>query len=171
MQWPSITGSWRYLQVDTQPGLWDTRPGRGSLPGTLAERLVRILEGFASSPANCKFAVWQGFSNLVPRLASAPQFELRPLSGLGMVLFTGDLSLATKSLAAEPWRQLANLWWPQDRSWFVYTDVDGFDTFVGGNEALAAALLGRSGLEAYRVGLDHSLAWGSDPINPAPPHG
>ncbi len=98
MQWPSITGSWRYLQVDTQPGLWDTRPGRGSLPGTLAERLVRTLEGFASSPANCKFAVWQGFNNLVPRLASAPQFELRPLSGLGMVLFTGDLSLATKSL-------------------------------------------------------------------------
>jgi hypothetical protein len=133
----------------------------------LAARLVGALEGFTSSPAECNFAVWKGFP-LLPQVASASWFELGRRRGYGMKVFVGELSLGTANLAPEPWRTLANSWWPQDLSWFVYTGYDFAETFVGGSEALAQALLDDPGLEAYRVGLGHCLLWDRDPLNPAP---
>src|SRR4030081_3877277 len=31
MEWISITGSWRFLQDDSQPGIWDQAPREGTL--------------------------------------------------------------------------------------------------------------------------------------------
>lgn len=53
-------------------------------------------------------------------------------------------------------RELADLWWPADRAWFVYGDVDLTFTYVGGSAALVDGLLVTTELEAVRV----------DPTNP-----
>lgn len=49
--------------------------------------------------------------------------------------------------------QAPDLWWPEDRSWFVATDTDLDWTYVGGSEALVndviAAFLGRSELAQW----------------------
>lgn len=52
--------------------------------------------------------------------------------------------------------QNPDLWWPDDRSWFVATDVDFWSLYVGGSSAFAADLLDTlpAGIRAQPVSLD-----------------
>lgn len=87
----------------------------------LVTRLIRILNSQTSTPERCWFAVWTGFALAkslqgLPRLviphreyyvAQGPiEDALRGLHGPGLVY------------------QSPNMWWPEDRSWFVSTEVD-----------------------------------------------
>ncbi|MHA7134667.1 hypothetical protein [Oerskovia turbata] len=47
--------------------------------------------------------------------------------------------------------QSPTLWWPEDRSWFVCTELDTIATDLGGSEELVEALLAVPGLGASRV--------------------
>ena len=49
------------------------------------------------------------------------------------------------------------LWWPDDRSWFVHTEIDASSTYVGGSEALVSRLVDEQILESFEVSED-SLA-------------
>ncbi|MEU4835005.1 hypothetical protein [Streptosporangium sp. NPDC023615] len=170
MQWPSITGSWRFLREDGQPGIWDDLPAVGSLPMRQAARLVHLLSAYTTTPERCWFAVWEGFGDLgLPVGSGIARVEMPARS---MLLLTGPLRAATTSLAATPWcDQRAGLWWPHDRAWCVATDVDLMTTYVGGGEACVAALVADEELEAMEVGSDQRLTWDSDPANPVPPTG
>ncbi|WP_326645418.1 hypothetical protein OG884_13085 [Streptosporangium sp. NBC_01755] len=168
MQWPSITGSWRFVSSDDQPGLWDNPPQEGSLPVRQAARLARILTAYTATPEQCWFAVWEGFGGLglpvedeeIPRV----EMPARP-----MLLLSGPLSAATTSFSATSWLdQRAGLWWPQDRTWCVATDVDLMTTYVGGTDECVATLVADEELEAMKVGADHRLAWDGDSLNPPP---
>jgi len=44
-----------------------------------------------------------------------------------------------------------NAWWPEDRSWFTSTDVDGDDTVVAGSAAAVADVLAHPDLDAVAV--------------------
>jgi hypothetical protein len=44
--------------------------------------------------------------------------------------------------------QSPNLWWPDDRSWCVATEVDFSWTYVGGSHALIERVLADPALEA-----------------------
>ena len=50
--------------------------------------------------------------------------------------------------------QTPQLWWPDDRRWFVSTEIDGFSTYVGAGSDLAAALLSSSEIETIEVPID-----------------
>jgi hypothetical protein len=64
------------------------------------------------------------------------------------VLFTGPLS-AIPSLvdAGEGPYAIPNNFWPEDRSWFVYTDYDNWATKVSGSESLIGLLRSAPDLE------------------------
>ena len=64
------------------------------------------------------------------------------------MLSRGPVERAAANFAEEPPEQSANLWWPDDRAWFVATDVDLMTTYVGGSAACIADLLAADGLEA-----------------------
>ena len=49
---------------------------------------------------------------------------------------------------------LPNLVWPEDRSWFLNSDVDSIATIVGGSEATIAEIVGAPDLEASAVRFD-----------------
>ncbi|HEX6236368.1 MAG TPA: hypothetical protein VFZ68_04190 [Acidimicrobiales bacterium] len=83
------------------------------------------------------------------------------------LLFRGPAA-AVRSAAADggvpfPWRAAAdpegvgagldgpNLWWADDRAWVVASEIDLAWTYVGGSEALAAALLADDRFRASRV--------------------
>ena len=40
-----------------------------------------------------------------------------------------------------------NFWWPEDRAWFVSTEIDGYSTYIGGSTNLVDRLLGDPNLE------------------------
>jgi hypothetical protein len=65
------------------------------------------------------------------------------------------------------WWQSPNIWWPEDRAWCVASEVDGYDTFVGGSRACIQAVLDSEGLEALPIAPDAEFG-PVDPMNPAP---
>jgi hypothetical protein len=165
MEWVSITGSWRYQHGESQPGLWDREPAEGSLPARQAALLASVLEQHTSTPERCWFAVWDGFGGRYAfRAEGVPTIELphRP-----MFLLSGPLSAAATTLV-EFGHQSASLWWPDDRSWCVATDVDLMSTYLGGAEAAIDALVAVQDLEAMRVSVGQGLTYDTDTLNPAP---
>ncbi|GAA4975460.1 hypothetical protein [Kineococcus glutinatus] len=165
MEWIGITGSWRYLHGDTQPGVWDTEPEEGSLPAAQAAALVQVLARFTATPRECFYAVWNGFgASAVPPAARTVQ-----MPGREMLLLRGPLSqAATVSMETPPWQQSPSLWWPADRSWCVATDVDLMSTYIGAGAACIEAITTDPALEAWPVDSRHGITYDSDTLNPVP---
>jgi hypothetical protein len=161
MQWGSVTGSMEYFENDDQAPLWHGAPARGHLPAPVAERLVDVLTRWTTTPDVCWFAVAQGGAVITdhPTL-SLPRCEYW--------LINGPIGLAAANMAAEPFEQSANLWWPADRAWCVVTDVDLVTTYVGGGSGCIAELLATEGLEAAAAEPAHRLTWDADQVNPPP---
>jgi hypothetical protein len=61
--------------------------------------------------------------------------------------------------------QSPSLWWPDDRSWRVASEIDFDSTLVAGSAALVAELVAHPGLEAFEVAPGDSLQYDGDPVN------
>ncbi len=77
--------------------------------------------------------------------------------GRDMLLFDGPLRGVTAIGSPVPFdrrlrRRGPQWWWPEDRSWFVATEIDYPWSYVAGTSALIGSLVGDSTLEAVRVG-------------------
>ena len=196
MQWPNVSGVWEH-SGGSSPGLWDHEPDDGSLPPSYADRLSELLAKYTSTPNQVWFCVWNGWGALaihpagdavltlrrygrmrgvVDRIRSwrrvarfEPPAQTLQLPSRDYYLFSGVVGSITESLERPPFRQSANLWWPEDRAWFVATEIDFAWTYVGGSEALIQELIDDPTLEAISVQIDDSIGYDSDRINPAPP--
>ncbi len=165
MEWQSITCSWRYSRGDTQPDIWDESPSAGSLPIPHAKRLAHLLARHTSTVDECWFAVWSGFGGLEARWGHAP---IVAMPRREMILLSGPLSAAARSVEDSPGDQIANLWWPDDRTWCLVTDIDLMTTYVGGSSGCIASITTDTELEAMPVLVDQLITWESDKINPQP---
>jgi hypothetical protein len=164
MEWIAITGEWRYLDHDAQPGIWDRAPRIGSLPSRHARTLADVLRRFTEKPSECWFAVWDGSgAPAYPRPVTPVPMPQRP-----MALFAGPLSAVTTSFGRGS-VDMAHLWWPEDRSWCVATDIDLMSTYVAGSADCIARVLEDQQLESFAVTVDQSVMWDSDTVNPTPP--
>ncbi len=65
-------------------------------------------------------------------------------------------------------REVPNLIWPEDRAWFVASEVDLDSTLVGGSRELIDELLAAPGLEVWEVDGEVSLQSDADKLNPVP---
>lgn len=89
-------------------------------------------------------------------LRSVPRFEL---PNRAYYLLEGPVSAATE--LREPghgdrW-QRPDLFWPDDRSWHVATDVDFWSLYVAGSERFVSAIVDAVPTNAVDVALDDSL--------------
>jgi hypothetical protein len=75
------------------------------------------------------------------------------------VLFNGPLSIAIGQ------REGPNLWWPDDRSWCVASEIDFPYTYVGGPKKLIEEILAEPALEALPASLNHGTTAFSDMVN------
>jgi hypothetical protein len=55
------------------------------------------------------------------------------------------------------WGQTPNLWWPEDRTWCVASEIDLSWTYVGGSSDLVESLVVDDQIEALAVGPGGSL--------------
>ncbi len=105
-----------------------------------------------------------------PRRNPLPPLVLLPAREY--YLLGGPVEGALETMAAsgvegwEPRWQSANLWWPEDRAWFVSTEIDFACTYVGGTRDIIEAILASPEFEARPASLDDAVASNSDRVNP-----
>ena len=162
MQFGNIAGSW---QSSRNPELWTQPPRPGTLPPELARALVGVLRSHTRSSEQCWFAVWVGWG-LPGTQAGLPQLVT---SRREYYLAGGPLDDALRGVYGESFGyQSASMWWPEDRSWFVSTEVDLAYTYVGGTRECVTAVAGHPKIEAVSARLTDGVTWDSDKVNPTP---
>jgi hypothetical protein len=146
-------------------------PEPGNLPTPALGVLSGVLAGHTSADAECFFALWDGYGWIVDDGPVSPAYPREIIDGPRLrhplrdyILFSGPLSRATH-LGCDPWRQSPNLFWPDDRSWCVATEIDFDSTLVAGTAPLVHAVLAAPDLEAWPVGPDDALTFDGDMVN------
>jgi hypothetical protein len=163
MQFGSIAGTWGHSSP--RPDLWTETPRTGTLPRELAAALVGVLRPRTRTPDRCWFAVWEGWGGLVR--PDVPKFMLPQR---GYLLATGTVRDALRTFTGhEAAYQSASLWWPDDHSWFVSTEVDFTYTYVGGAQDCIDAVIAHPQIEALHARLTDGITYDSDRVNPPIP--
>lgn len=155
MSWQTITG--------THQRNYD--PEEGSLPQPEARILASTLRGHTSTPDDCWFAIWDGYG-----------YEGRPPPGIELLDASRRMVDAAEARFGKSWGHWsgdfsANLWWPDDHTCCVATDIDLKSTYVGGGTACIDAIVTDPRLEAFPVPDTHLIGWTADTVNPHPPCG
>jgi hypothetical protein len=144
------------------PGSDRNRPAEGQLLNPDFDRLVDLLARATGTPQQLWLLVWNGYGGgqegvameVSPSLtASARTYLLHRgafESGMGHQIGSGPA-----------FREPPSFWWPEDRAWFVSTDIDSTSTYVGGSADLVDRLLADEGLEGFPAQLE-------DPIDGSP---
>ena len=141
--------------------------------------LLPLLAQFTGTPEQCYFGVWEGYGQysggttlLTSDGSGRPQPPPRDVRkaqrirgcGRSYLLYTGELrdisGFYTNFLSEPP-----NIWWPDDRAWFVATDIDLDSTYVGAIQECIEALLCHPTLEAVPADYRASVAMAADTIN------
>jgi len=132
----------------------------GRLP--LRERavLVDLLGAATTTRGRCWFCVWEGWGSL----DFSGVYERMQLPGRDYLLFSGPIELALAPLDDMDLAS-ANLWWPEDRSWIVATEVDYAWTYVGGSKPTIQSILTCPQLEALPTRLENKPFYDSDELN------
>ncbi len=142
---------------------WGEAPDFGSLPFEECLALVELLKDFTATAGKCYLGYWDGFGGFTAdKYQDAPRIKAQNRE---YVLFHSAIEDIPTFVYDHP-RQSPNLWWPEDRAWCVATDIDLYDTFVGGSESCIERILCSSELEALQVTIDVRVDCGADIINP-----
>ena len=165
MQFTRIAGLSEDLQYTYKDPPWGSHPQMGSIPERECRTLVGVLKGFTTTPGSCCFCLWEGYGNIDTRLYRAGS-RVRG-QGRDYLLFRGPIDAIMAFLAGDGpfWGESPNIWWPEDRAWCVATDIDLYDTYVGGSQECIEAVLSNPALEALPTTLDAPLGVLGDTIN------
>ena len=105
-------------------------------------------------------------SNSVTNSCASPKLHLPHRD---YFLFRGPITAASHSFDDAPGEhQSANLWWPDDRSWFVGTEIDLNSTHVGASAKCVEEVLASPGLEVLAAEPAGGVTITSDRVNPVP---
>jgi hypothetical protein len=146
MQLEHIVGA---LDITTVPRLEPSL--QGILPRDHLRALVELLRTFTTTPSRARD----------PSLARGRALR-------SYFVFCGAIESATE-LEFNGWSQAPNLWWPDDRSWCVATEVDGYSTYVGGSAGCVEAIQDDQRLEALPSSTSFQFDLWSERVDPRPP--
>jgi hypothetical protein len=186
MQWHALVGASDYLNMSdsTWPG---GDPRRGSLEPSVLGPLCAVLAEHTSTPRACLLGLWYGYGFIDGGLTTVaypvgsgraggvtrdpPAFSrdrrTLVLPAREYFLFRGPIAAALEM--SSRWDQSPNLFWPEDRAWFMASEIDFDSTVIGGSSELAQALLAAPGLDAWPVDPGDLLSADADTINHVQP--
>lgn len=187
MQWHAISGlPFAGRGAAGSGAQWPgDEPAQGDLGGPSLAVLCEVLAAHTRPGADCLLALWEGYgwirgspavailgsSETVPSACSREILDGPRMQhpGRAYILFAGPLVAANRLGRQFPWGgsevQSPNLFWPEDRSWCVATEIDFDSTLVAGTPELIDAVLAAPALEAWAVGPEDSLAFDGDTVN------
>jgi hypothetical protein len=154
---------------------WSVQQGAISL--TEATTLASFLKDQTSTPDSCWFAMWSSWASpgaplvmmrgLFPHararwrarirslhegraIAKLSTFQILGSSGRICLLLGGRVADVSR-VSVDGWYHSPALWWPDDRAWFVHTEIDGTSTYIGGSRAMVGRLVEGQVLESFEV--------------------
>ncbi len=136
----------------------------GSLPLPERRVLVEALRPHTATPDRCWFCVWDGWGQIDDEGVT----ERVELPARTYLLSAGPIEGALAPTNLHGIDQSPNLWWPEDRAWFVCTEVDYAWTYVAGSGRAIADLLADPRLEVLAAQLTDSPFHDGDRRNGAP---
>jgi hypothetical protein len=125
-------------------GAWDE--DATPLTGTLPEKETNALLNLFTPSAVCWFVLWEGWDGL--RLD--PQQVSVLWHGNPHLVYRGPIELIRRFEWSRRW-QIPHLWFADDRTWCVGSDIEAYDTYVGGSVYLVERIVAAPELEALRV--------------------
>ncbi len=160
-QWSGreLTSRSQFESIAMGPGApRNDRPWRGQGPeeGRLAIADARVLadalRDVTPSPQRCWFGLWSGYG--FQRGCYGPELALDSRS---YYLFSGSVDDAVTTTLLTRERHTPNLWWPEDHSWFVATEIDSQSTYVAGTRALIDHLTRDPRIEVQEVAVTDTV--------------
>jgi hypothetical protein len=136
-----------------------SEPPEGNLPPN-SSRLASLLRSFTATPDVCWFLQWIGFGDIPDELREGPQVRL---PGREYLLFKGPVEAIDGGEFASI-GEAPQMWWPEDRTWCVASEIDLKSTYIGGSVELVETLLG-SEFEALRTTADARVDSKADRVN------
>ena len=162
---------------------WGSLPKEGSLGTDLASSITDILAAFTTTPKQCYFCIWEGRGGLfgddgsfaylgAAGGSSGPQHSrnretreriktARPIEigSFTYLVFVGRLDAILHG------REMPSIRWPQDRAWYLATDIDMTSTIVGGSADCISQLVADPRLEAMPISVDTRIDVDGDTLN------
>jgi hypothetical protein len=130
---------------------WRWLPANGYLE---APHFFRLVEHLAADTSGAIWAlVWYGYGGLPVResLVRGAAMHIVPSErgDRAYLLFRGAIAEVETLLRPKgyPLEEVPSFWWPEDRRWFVSTDIDNYSTYVGASSDTVARLLADDLLE------------------------
>lgn len=188
MQWANISESANATDTENQAS-WHQEPEIGRMPKELARGLAQVLGSFTSTAGWIWFCVWEGWGDLRVRSSHTAPLSTHPtrrppprdartrspspvvnLPHRRYYLFRGQLtdveesSDIEESFWADSWIS-PSMWWPDDRSWFVSTEIDLPSSYLGGTSDCVASVLAAANIEAMRAQCSDRIGYEADSVN------
>jgi hypothetical protein len=167
-------------------------PATGEMNLNELDSLCEILASYTAEPGCCYFGLctiqgWRDFfspDDLKPllKLSKGREYVVLtgPLSAVGQITRDSPNQESSRQTTFSAWqddepppkaqceqvlRDVPNLIWPRDHSWFLISEVDFDSTLVGGDAKLIKTILESPQLEVWPVDEADSLAADGDKIN------
>lgn len=115
----------------------------------VANTQCEILQVRTTTPARCYFALWEGYGDLAEHHREAASFTTPARRWYLHTARVADAVAGFDTVTGVNTKP-PDLWWPEDKRWFVGGDTDLPCVYVGCTSNTAAELL-RSRLEAFTV--------------------
>ena len=129
----------------------DRSPGWAS-PPQLVDWLATRLRDRTTTPEGCSFAIWEGYGFAAATTAALDRMPSVVLPHRRYHLFAGAVTDATElQRPGSPLGFAPDLWWPDDRAWFVATDTDLSWTCLGASAEVCEAIAGDLPPRRWRV--------------------
>jgi hypothetical protein len=178
------TGGHMHSMMQFERFSWPHKPRDGTLDRDEATSLVALLRRHTATPDACWLAIWAGYGELTGgigvlvrwepglrgwlrrrrarrRHGLEPPADLRAAPQISLpareyFLYRAPIDVVPRFEFLPGDLQTPNMWWPEDRAWFVGTEIDLDSTLVACSRECATALLA-SDLEVLEVTADSRL--------------
>jgi hypothetical protein len=167
-----------WTAISTGGGEWF--PPYEWLEETEALALASLLRSFTATAGDAWFMLWDGYGDVAAPTEGMARGMIHPNRAVQLppemagqtaafrhyLVFRAPLDGLTEWFR---WREGGpNYWWPNDRSWVLVTEIDGFSTYVGGASECVDAVLTSPLLEALPSILNHRFDLWGDRVNGMP---
>lgn len=156
---------WEKIAAPTMHGNEVEIPAGGTVPPTVVTPLQEVLLKHTVS-TTCLIGVWRGWGD--PYIAGVPKtksIDAPPFTGREWDLFRVPLVNMEFKFFGKQNDQTANIFWAEDRSWWINNDIDLNTTYIGGDVSLIEAVLASKELEVWPADVNDYVTIDSDTIN------